>query len=73
MADTLADFRAFFAGDFQRLLESTEIPGMEGASWDRRAAWLVFNGFNPTVDLIPENPKAIPAARSVAEDIEDLI
>lgn len=72
MADPLADFRAFFADDFQRLLEATEIPGMEGASWDRRAAWLVFHGFNPAVDPIPDKPR-IAAPRTVADDIEDLI
>lgn len=55
------DFERFFAGenyqgnsDWDRLLRSTEVPGMPGASWDRRAAWLVFNGFNPAVDPIPE-------------------
>lgn len=55
------DFERFFAGEnyqgnseWDRLLRSVQIPGMPDASWDRRAAWLVFNGFNPTVDTIPD-------------------
>lgn len=36
------DFVKFFNGDWQRLLETVEIPGMTGASWDRRAAYLFW-------------------------------
>lgn len=36
------DFVAFFAGDWQRLLEGVEIPGMTEPSWDRRAAYLLW-------------------------------
>lgn len=37
-----AAFIAFFAGPFQRQLEAVEIPGMAGASWDRKAAYLLW-------------------------------
>ena len=36
------DFLAFFAGDWQELLQSVEIPGMDKPSWDRRAAYLYW-------------------------------
>ena len=35
-------FLEFFAKEFQERLEGIEIPGMEGASWDRRAAYLLW-------------------------------
>lgn len=38
------EFTAFFAGDWQRLLERVIVPGTDGAiSWDRKAAWLYWN------------------------------
>ncbi|MCW4115637.1 hypothetical protein NPA31_011750 [Aurantimonas sp. MSK8Z-1] len=40
-------FLAFFAGAFQRRLSSTEIPGLPGASWDRKAAWLLWSAERP--------------------------
>lgn len=36
------DFVKFFAGDWQRMLEAVEVPGMEKPSWDRRAAYLLY-------------------------------
>lgn len=38
------EFLAFFAGDWQRLLETVVVPGMEEdkPSWDRRAAYLLW-------------------------------
>jgi hypothetical protein len=36
------DFVAFFNGDWQRLLETVQIPGMNEPSWDRRAAYLLW-------------------------------
>jgi hypothetical protein len=41
-------FEKFFADDFQRLLERTSIPGMGEASWDRRAAWLLYRMLHPS-------------------------
>lgn len=39
---TPPDFLAFFAGPFADALRAVEIPGMGTASWDRRAAWLLW-------------------------------
>lgn len=35
-------FVRFFEGTFSRALEATDIPGMDNASWDRRAAYLLW-------------------------------
>ena len=43
-----AAFVDFFSGDYRspsrwdRLLEAVEIPGLAGASWDRKAAYLLW-------------------------------
>lgn len=37
------DFLKFFADGFQRELEAVAIPGMADASWDRKAAWLLWS------------------------------
>lgn len=42
MTDTPREFIDFFDKEFSALLDKTEIPGMQHASWDRRAAWLVW-------------------------------
>lgn len=42
-----AAFVDFFAGPFQRALEAVEIPGMPGASWDRKAAYLLWSATKP--------------------------
>lgn len=50
-----SDFENFFAKDFSKALDETEIPGMPGSSWDRKAAWLLWvatdsgSKFKPTV------------------------
>lgn len=36
------EFAAFFAGDWQRLLENVVVPGIDGPAWDRRAAYLYW-------------------------------
>lgn len=41
---TRAEFEAFFAGTWQKLLERTEVPDMPGASWDRKACYLFMTG-----------------------------
>lgn len=35
-------FTAFFDGPFAEALRAVEIPGAPTASWDRRAAWLLW-------------------------------
>lgn len=35
-------FLAFFAGEWEQRLRAAQVPGMETASWDRRAAWLLW-------------------------------
>lgn len=44
MAVTRAEFEAFFAhgGAWDRLLSKVEVPDMEGASWDRKACYLLM-------------------------------
>jgi hypothetical protein len=37
---TRAEFEAFFAGPWQKMLERIEVPDMPNASWDRKAAYL---------------------------------
>jgi hypothetical protein len=37
---TRAEFEVFFAGEWQKMIESVEVPDMPGASWDRKAAYL---------------------------------
>ena len=37
-----AEFLRFFEDEFQRRLEEVRVPGMPDASWDRKAAWLLW-------------------------------
>ena len=37
-----AAFLSFFADEFPRRLDAVEIPGMPAASWDRKAAYLLW-------------------------------
>lgn len=37
-----ADFLTFFETTFAEAMRATEIPGLNGASWDRKAAWLLW-------------------------------
>lgn len=42
-ADTPRDFLEFFDKEFKDMLSEADIPGMsEDASWDRKAAWLLW-------------------------------
>ncbi|QDP64129.1 MAG: hypothetical protein Unbinned2301contig1004_55 [Prokaryotic dsDNA virus sp.] len=36
------EFIRFFDGDWAKRLAAVEIPGMPHASWDRKAAWLLW-------------------------------
>lgn len=48
-------FLTFFAGEFTERLRAASVPGMETASWDRRAAWLLWcaEGRNRYVPTTP--------------------
>jgi len=52
-------FIDWFATDWQKLLESTSVPGMPDASWDRKAAWLYWSARRPPTSLLPAAP--VPA------------
>lgn len=62
-------FVVFFSGEnyhgnseWDRLLASVSVPGMPDASWDRRAAWLVFTGRrapDPLASLLPPAPNLL--------------
>lgn len=39
---TPEDFLRFFTLEYQDKLSRVHIPGMEDASWDRKAAWLLW-------------------------------
>lgn len=46
------EFVKFFAGDWQTLLERVEVPGWEKPlSWDRRAAYLLWQLAHDDLDL----------------------
>jgi len=48
------DFLKFFADGFQRELEAVEIPGMAHASWDRKAAWLLWTERRRDAKPVPQ-------------------
>lgn len=48
MAGKPEGFERWFAEDFQQALEAVTIPGMPDASWDRRAAYLLWLEIEPT-------------------------
>lgn len=55
-------FLAFFAGPFQDALRRVEIPGVETASWDRKAAWLLWLATD-------EGRSPLPVASDLAADV----
>ena len=65
MADELRDsyqpgaFLHFYHGDWDDKLSSISIPHMEGASWDRRAAYLLWleKGGEPNTSTEDQFPK----------------
>ena len=65
MAQPDPDFIRFFSGDYRnpsawdRLLEAVEIPGMPSASWDRKAAYLLWVATDGACGL--NAPSAPPA------------
>ncbi len=54
----MTDFEKFFAGEFQQRLAAANVPDMTDASWDRRAAWLLYVAENRHVFKTPAAPPA---------------
>lgn len=42
MSKANEDFEAFFRGDFQHKLQAATVPNVPSASWDRKAAYLLW-------------------------------
>ena len=57
-----AAFVEFFAGPWQRQLEAVEIPGMPGASWDRKAAFLLWQATDKGKALRAPSPPSQASA-----------
>ena len=55
-------FLEFFAGPWQRQLDAVEIPGMSGASWDRKAAYLLWLATDKGKALKAPSPAPQPSA-----------
>lgn len=84
MADELRDlyrpdtFMNFYHGEWDDILHTVQIPSMEGASWDRRAAYLLWTerGGAPNLSVedsfakkaLPKKVKAIPAPVEEEDD-----
>lgn len=52
-------FVRFFDVEFQRELDVTQIPGMADASWDRKAAWLLYRSRQEQPSARPQPPKSV--------------
>jgi hypothetical protein len=65
VTDELAAFTAFFNGEFDRALRGVVIPGMETASWDRRAAYLLWQATNRGAQFAPVSSPEPQPSRSV--------
>ena len=72
-------FEDFFAGDFQRRLQTVKgEPGLfsnggrlEDASWDRKAAYLLWGMLNPIRG--PLSPRALAIAATLEDEDDDLL
>lgn len=49
-------FDEFFQGAFQRALGAVQVPGAPDASWDRKAAFLLWRAINGDLSLPSEQP-----------------
>lgn len=67
---TSNDFLAYFIGEFQAILEATEIPDMHGASWDRKAAWLLYQATKGNTEMARGRKKA---TNEVAEKLLEVM
>lgn len=45
-------FLQFYHGDWTKQLDTVQIPGMEDASWDRKAAWLLWLALGNPPDTV---------------------
>jgi hypothetical protein len=66
-----AAFLDFFAGQWQRLLETTEIPGLAGASWDRKAAYLLWQATDKGKALNAPSPPSAPVLSDLSHGVFD--
>lgn len=62
-------FLSFFDGEFSERLRATRIPGVEAASWDRRAAWLLWQAEGRAAPVPPA--PWVPPPPSLAEFMAD--
>jgi len=51
--NALAAFLAFFEKTFDEAMTRAEIPGMPTASWDRKAAWLLWTNTDEGRSFVP--------------------
>lgn len=71
---SMSDFLAWFADDFQTLLETTTIPGLDGPSWDRIAAYLLWQATNNGKDIqMARKPGRKPSQNAVAGAISSAL
>lgn len=66
-------FLNFFHGAWDRELSNVEIPGMDGASWDRKAAYLLWKQRGGTEIGLNDVPKTIPETPAASSGFEDLL
>lgn len=59
-----AAFLDFFNGAFRRRLEAIQIPGLPVASWDRKAAYLLWQA-----EHAPASPSDLPINKPDEVDI----
>lgn len=57
------EFKAWFAGEWKDIIESTSVPGMPFSTWDRKAAWVAWQLMHgetvkPGVSVLPYPPEA---------------
>jgi len=76
---TVGTFLNFYHGDWQDRLDAVAIPHMEGASWDRRAAyllWLEMGGEpNQTVEAssVRTKPAKLKAPAKPAVEVQETL
>lgn len=77
----MTPFETFFAGEFQRRVQTVKgEPGLfsnggriEDASWDRRAAYLLWVANRSTGIPVDDDNDLLGPARTTHADIEDLL
>lgn len=72
-----AAFIEFFAGDYKGksrwdlLLEAVEVPGMPDASWDRKAAYLLWLNTDNGRTLAAPSPTSTPVVSDLSHGVFD--